>query len=243
VATIVSEGLPTRPRLPLSCAATLLALGVATAAEDRIPPERIPRIAKARSLPRGLSPAHLKSLHEAKAALLADRRAAEAKWREFASAYFTKANRGDLPVLEDWLLREAFLEPDPVLGPLARKASFHEERRAAVRRHLDDLRRKLPLVARQGATVTVPSLRVADRFEEGMPAATFGAAVPMTRAAIEREIKGWEEKVNGIGDDAQLANVDLQNVLQKQQQTMQMMSSISKMLYDTAMSVIRKIGG
>ena len=44
-------------------------------------------------------------------------------------------------------------------------------------------------------------------------------------------------------DDAQLANVNLQNVLQKQQQTLQMMSNVSKMLYDTATSVIRHIGG
>jgi hypothetical protein len=36
--------------------------------------------------------------------------------------------------------------------------------------------------------------------------------------------------------------VDLQNILQKQQQTLQMMSNVSKMLYDTAMSVIRKMG-
>lgn len=57
------------------------------------------------------------------------------------------------------------------------------------------------------------------------------------------EIKKWEEKLNSIGDDAQLANVDLQNILQKQQQTLQMMSNISKMLYDTATSVIRKMGG
>ncbi len=49
--------------------------------------------------------------------------------------------------------------------------------------------------------------------------------------------------LNQLGDDAQLANVDLQNVLQKQQQTLQMMSNISKMLYDSAQSVIRKIGG
>ena len=46
-----------------------------------------------------------------------------------------------------------------------------------------------------------------------------------------------------LSDDAQLANVDLQNILQKQQQTLQMMSNISKMLYDTATSIIRKYGG
>jgi hypothetical protein len=49
--------------------------------------------------------------------------------------------------------------------------------------------------------------------------------------------------LDAVGDDAQLANADLQNVLQKQQQTLQTMSNISKQLYDTAQSVIRKIGG
>jgi hypothetical protein len=61
--------------------------------------------------------------------------------------------------------------------------------------------------------------------------------------SFEEEIKKQEEKLNALGDDAQLANVDLQNVLQKQQQTLQMMSNISKMLYDTAQGVIRKMGG
>ena len=63
------------------------------------------------------------------------------------------------------------------------------------------------------------------------------------RVLMIKEIKKWEEKLNGLGDDAQLANVDLQNILHKQQQTLQMMSNISKMLFDTAQSVIRKVGG
>ncbi len=60
---------------------------------------------------------------------------------------------------------------------------------------------------------------------------------------IHDEIARYEEELNTIGDDAQLANVDLQNMLQKQQQTLQMLSTISKLLSDTAMAVIRKIGG
>jgi hypothetical protein len=60
---------------------------------------------------------------------------------------------------------------------------------------------------------------------------------------VDSHIKGFEDKLNSVGDDAQLANVDLQNILQKQQQTLQMMSNISKLVHDTAMSVIRKIGG
>jgi hypothetical protein len=55
-------------------------------------------------------------------------------------------------------------------------------------------------------------------------------------------IKELEEKLASAGDDGQLANIDLQNALQKQQQTLQTMSNVSKMMHDTAMAVIRKIG-
>jgi hypothetical protein len=60
---------------------------------------------------------------------------------------------------------------------------------------------------------------------------------------LNREIDKWRQQLDSYGDDAQLANVDLQNILQKQQQTLQMMSNISKMLSDTANAVIRKLGG
>ena len=55
-------------------------------------------------------------------------------------------------------------------------------------------------------------------------------------------LQPWNGKPKDIGDDAQLANIDLQNILQKQQQTIQMMSDIAKVFHDTAMAVIRKIG-
>ena len=58
---------------------------------------------------------------------------------------------------------------------------------------------------------------------------------------LDAEISRWEDRLNSLGDDAQLANVDLQNILQKQQQTLQIMSNISKILYDTSMAVINKL--
>jgi hypothetical protein len=60
---------------------------------------------------------------------------------------------------------------------------------------------------------------------------------------VDSHIKGLEDKLDSVGDDAQLANVDLQNTLQRQQQTLQMLSNISKLMHDTVLSVIRKIGG
>ena len=63
-----------------------------------------------------------------------------------------------------------------------------------------------------------------------------------TMKALDEYIENLEEELAAVGDDAQLANIDLQNVLQKQQQTLQTMSNVSKMLHDTALAVIRKIG-
>jgi hypothetical protein len=55
-------------------------------------------------------------------------------------------------------------------------------------------------------------------------------------------VKDLLEKLNSVGDDAQLANIDIQNALQKQQQLIQMLSNVSKMLSDAALAAVRKIG-
>ena len=51
-----------------------------------------------------------------------------------------------------------------------------------------------------------------------------------------------EDKLATTRGDSQLANIDLQNTLQKQQQLLQTMSNISKSLHDTQMAMIRNMG-
>lgn len=63
-----------------------------------------------------------------------------------------------------------------------------------------------------------------------------------SKAQLENFLTELEQQLSTVGDDAQLANIDMQNCLQKQQQTMQTMSNVSKMLHDTAMAIIRKVG-
>lgn len=60
--------------------------------------------------------------------------------------------------------------------------------------------------------------------------------------SLEAVLREIEEALEAAGDDAQLANVDLQTMVQKQQQTVQMLSQIAKVLHDTAMAIIRKMG-
>ena len=52
----------------------------------------------------------------------------------------------------------------------------------------------------------------------------------------------WIKSIREMNEEDQLANIDLQNTLEKQQQAMNMMSNLSKAARDTAMAVIRKIG-
>ena len=66
--------------------------------------------------------------------------------------------------------------------------------------------------------------------------------VGQQKAALEEQIEALEEKMSAAGDDEQLANIDLQGALQKQQQVLQTISNVSKMMHDTAMAIVRKIG-
>ena len=72
------------------------------------------------------------------------------------------------------------------------------------------------------------------------PRPRVGRGVDVSKELTKGNI---EEKLDSLGSDAQLAIQDLQNILQKQQQTLQRLSNVSKELYDTAQSVIRKSGG
>ena len=62
------------------------------------------------------------------------------------------------------------------------------------------------------------------------------------RLPVVTYLWNFKRKPNRAREEAQLANIDLQNMLQKQQQTLQMLSNLSKMLHDSAMAVIRKVG-
>lgn len=71
--------------------------------------------------------------------------------------------------------------------------------------------------------------------------ATADAVICILKALVLKE--HLNSVLNSVGDDVQLANAEMQDELQKQEQTLQLLSTISKLLFDTALSVIRKVGG
>jgi hypothetical protein len=112
-------------------------------------------------------------------------------------------------------------------------------------------RQELELAARNGESqlvaafqaiggrtgLTINGADVSALFDAARAIDSNGAAGELDHGELDRVTGGT------MGEDAQLANVDLQNMLQKQQQTLMMMSNIGKTLSDTNMAAIRKIGG
>ena len=64
-----------------------------------------------------------------------------------------------------------------------------------------------------------------------------------TKAQLSNQISLLNDTVNDIGGNADAANLDLQNLAQKQTQFVSVQSNLSKMVHDTAMSEIRNISG
>jgi hypothetical protein len=159
------------------------------------------------------------------------------------------------------VLRDSYIETTEDLRMFAEKVKFFNDVKKQIR---EELKRARQVLAKNSKKKDEDALD--EPFTEGTiqdqwfgdatpttgkdnPTAADGSATSTTagtcktKKELDTYTQNLEDKLNTVGDDAQLANVDLQNCLQKQQQTLQMMSNISKMLYDTAMAVIRKIGG
>jgi Skp family chaperone for outer membrane proteins len=59
------------------------------------------------------------------------------------------------------------------------------------------------------------------------------------------QLESYTQELKSAGDgkqENQLANIDLQNALQKQQQLFQTLSNVTKQMHDNALDIIRKMG-
>ena len=152
---------------------------------------------------------------------------AKALWGEYAKRHNPSAKQAASPAAS------------PAAKPAANPELSRQRLGVADRAIRDDLSRRPDFAVQKGAQAGVPAAPAA-------PAAPAGPAVGQAKgldtvAAMDDYLKYLEEQMNSVGDDAQLANIDLQNCLQKQQQTLQMMSNISKVLHDVTMAIIRNL--
>jgi hypothetical protein len=171
----------------------------------------------------------------------------QAEWSNFIQGMADNGVPIDVNALVQQVLREAYLQQTEDLRLYSEKVKFYNEYKKAIRDELQSARKELQKYnAANDADAITPVQEHGfnvDPATGAISATATGQSTCNTKGALADYVKNLEEQLNSVGDDAQLANADLQNVLQKQQQDMQAMSNISKMLADTAMAIIRKIGG
>jgi len=143
--------------------------------------------------------------------------AALKRWEGFvANLVFDGHSPNDIDVnaLILWVMRQSYIENSADLSLLADSVQYYNSQKKAMR-------------------IVVRKARAYRRILEKLNQPTV---------AIDFEIDSLRAVAANLNEDDQLAKVDLKNMLQKQNQTLQMISQISKQLNDTAMAVIRKIG-
>ncbi len=155
----------------------------------------------------------------------------------------------DINALVQKALRDSYVQGAKELSTCAAKVAFFDQLKKSIRAELTAARgHRAQSAGKDDAAPIKPwvgkniSRDLACQQTATMKPTLQRGKTISTRGELSAYILDVEEALNSIGDAAQLANVDLQDALQKQQQTLQMMSNISKMLNDTALEVIRKIG-
>ena len=156
----------------------------------------------------------------------------------------------DVNELVQQVLRDSYLQAIEDLRHYAKKVQYYNQLKKQIREELGRARQHLAGHVEASSQDEIEPWRKV-RFASSLSEDEQGCVRVQTNhvgeATTVRELECYiehlERTLHSVGDDAQLANVDLQNALQKQQQALQMLSNISKMFRDTTMSVIRKIGG
>jgi hypothetical protein len=173
-----------------------------------------------------------------------NRAAAMQDWERVIGMIRGRGGASDVDALTNWVLKQAYLEQSKDLKMYADKVRFFNEQREAAyasRAELERLRSTLRGNSAPRAT-TIRAMTLAPAYRPGARAVSIGEPKPTTMESVVSELAGIVVLCNKADENAAMANLDLQNALQKQQQTLQTMSNVSKIMHDTAMAVIRKIG-
>ena len=208
--------------------------------------DEVVAVASARTLPTAVTPAQQVALANVVTALKqGNTPKGNQLWTEFCKSYFDSRGKvADVNGFVQYVLHESYLVMNAMLNEYAQHVAYYNQLKQAIREHISGLRsRRAEALQQQLQRISVPALILAPTFQLNAPAIQSRGTSYMKPDQIQLEIAAWQTKLDQIVHDAELANTDLQNLLQKQQQTAQLLSNVSKMLYDTAMAVVRKVGG
>lgn len=183
------------------------------------------------------------------------------QWKQLVTKIYKTNKAIDINLIVHYVLRESYLYERKNLKFYASRVKYLNNLKGEIRNYIKELRNYL-----HQANLNPKSDKILIKLKDFSPAIKLSRKsikfrrlnesgkskllkskinfhcknIQVTHDSLTDEISQMEEKLKKIGDDAQLASIDLQNMLQKLQQTIQTLSNVSKALRETAYAVIRK---
>lgn len=173
-----------------------------------------------------------------------NRSSAVQDWERMLVAIKERGAEPNVSQLSAWVINRVYLSRSPDLKPHTDAIRFREQQREAVYASRESLERvKVTAETADAANgMTIRPITLAENRTPGVPAVKISEEVAATAASVADELAKVIVLCSQADENVDLATLELQAALRQQQQTLQTMSNVSKLLHDTAMPVIRKIG-
>lgn len=160
------------------------------------------------------------------------------RWRRLVMQ-LAKTNRSmDINILIQWTLRQAYHQHNEELQLYARKVSYLNQLKKILREEIAEMRERATNLA--SARVAKINMITLILQQSAIPHISR-AWQTLGKNAIENYIQQLEGYLSSIGDIMQLAQLQLQDTMNRQSQAVQALSAIMKSFYDTAKAIIRNM--
>jgi len=166
---------------------------------------------------------------------------AKERWKQLVQK--TVDRGGDAQEVQSLIkavLRDASADTRQDLAGHEGKSAHFRQLQKELRQHLAELR-SIAQELDASSRVTVETVGKVSPYRPGRKPYIIWKRQTFNADELRDQIEVIEAMLKKVDGQARMADIDLENTLQKQQQQTQAMANTMKMLHDTAQSVIRKI--
>lgn len=137
-------------------------------------------------------------------------------WQSFVSSQKAGSIPSDINEIIGYVIKKSYLDPSTELSFFAQRVLFYNDQKQQIRENLSDLRTSIRQCQESGCS-------------------------HQTMTKMNDFLTQLEGQMSSIGEDAQLAMIDLQSAMQNSNQVMQLISNVAKSMHDTAKAIIQNM--
>jgi len=135
------------------------------------------------------------------------------------------------------VMRASKQQQENELNKLKDKVQYNIDMKKKIQNEQDKVRKAIITTG----SAPIMKINITKGKENQTIISSQNAGIVKTEQERQDYLRYLQSKLNAVGHDAEISNMDLQNGLQKTQQLLQMQSKISKLLSDTAMDTLKKM--